>query len=208
VADTRDQLLAAAREVLHKRGIMGATTREIARAAGCADGTLYNHFDSREQLFLALFELALPAWRQALRDLPLRIGDGPLPAIIEDTLVSALAFFRDVVPIFAAVISDPALLEGYRAQLRADGRGPHRAYVALEKYLLAEQRLGRLVAAFDAATAAQQLVAASFFAAFTERFLGEAPTAANDRKWAAAQVKLLIVPALTKPTPPKARKPR
>jgi AcrR family transcriptional regulator len=67
VSDMRDQLLDAARDVLREKGIMGATTREIARAAKCADGTLYNHFRTREELFLALFERTLPMFRSPIR---------------------------------------------------------------------------------------------------------------------------------------------
>jgi AcrR family transcriptional regulator len=188
----RDQLLNAARDVLREKGIMGATTREIARAAGCADGTLYNHFRTREELFLALFERTLPLFREALVELPLRVGQNTVRANLEEVAVAALGFFREVVPIFAAVISDPALNAGYRARLGAQGRGPHRAYAWFEKYLQAEQRMQRIGDEVDPTTTAQQLVAIAFFQAFTERFLDAAPTAAVDRKWAAAHVGALI----------------
>jgi hypothetical protein len=106
--------------------------------------------------------------------------------------VSALRFFREVVPIFAAVFSDPALNAGYRARLAKGGRGPHHAYAGFEKYLQAEQRMNRVGAEVDAATSAQQLVAIAFFQAFTERFLGATPTAAKDKRWASAQVGALL----------------
>jgi AcrR family transcriptional regulator len=188
----REQLLDAARDVLREKGIMGATTREIARAAGCADGTLYNHFRTREDLFLALFERTLPQFRQALAELPLRVGQRNVRSNLEEVLVSGLGFFREVVPIFAAVLSDPALNAGYRARLGAQGRGPHRAYAWFETYLQAEQRINRIGSAVDPTATAQQLVAIAFFQAFTERFLGTTPTAAADRRWVSAQVGALI----------------
>jgi AcrR family transcriptional regulator len=188
----RDQLLDAARDVLRDKGIMGATTREIARAAKCADGTLYNHFRTREELFLALFERTLPMFREALSELPLRVGQSQVRSNLEEVLVSGLGFFREVVPIFTAVVSDPSLNAGYRAKLGETGRGPHRAYAWFEKYLQAEQRMNRIGSAVDPTTTAQQLIAIGFFQAFTERFLGTIPTAAGDRRWAAAQVGALI----------------
>jgi AcrR family transcriptional regulator len=46
----------ATERVIAEVGISGAATREIARAARCAEGTLYVHFDNRFALFAGLFE--------------------------------------------------------------------------------------------------------------------------------------------------------
>lgn len=194
VSDMRDQLLDAARDVLREKGIMGATTREIARAAGCADGTLYNHFRTREELFLALFDRTLPLFKRALSELPLKVGQHQVVDNLEEVLLAGLGFFREVVPIFAAVFSDPALNAGYRARMGAEGRGPHHAYKWFEAYLQAEQRMNRIGRAVDPATSGQQLVAVAFFQAFTERFLGIAPTPAADTAWARAQIAGLLAP--------------
>jgi len=192
VADLREQLLDAARDVLREKGIMGATTREIARAAGVADGTLYNHFRTREELFLALFDRVLPLVKETLSDLPMRVGQGEVAATLADVLVAALGFFRESVPLFASVISDPALNASYRAKMGAQGRGPHKAYAWVEKYLQAEQRMQRVGPEVDASTTAQQLIAIAFFQAFVERFLATTPSAAADKRWASAQVAALL----------------
>ncbi|MGV0026046.1 TetR/AcrR family transcriptional regulator [Phormidesmis priestleyi] len=52
---TRERLLDAAERVIRTKGLAAASTREIAREAGCADGTLYNHFVDRADLFVAVF---------------------------------------------------------------------------------------------------------------------------------------------------------
>lgn len=49
----RDRLLAAAAELLAKRGI-GVSMDEIARTAGVGSGTLYRHFPHKEELLSAL----------------------------------------------------------------------------------------------------------------------------------------------------------
>jgi hypothetical protein len=105
---------------------------------------------------------------------------------------------REVVPIFAAVFSDPDLNRAYRARLGAENRGPHRAYRWFATYLEAEQRIHRVGADADPATAGQQLVAIAFFQAFTERFLGTTPTAAGDKRWVTAQIDALLVGLRTK----------
>jgi AcrR family transcriptional regulator len=188
VSDVREQLLDAAQEILRAKGIMGATTREIARAAKVADGTLYNHFRTREQLFMALFERLLPVIRETLNDLPMRVGHGEVTATLVEVLVASLGFFREVVPLFAAVISDPDLNATYRAEMGAQNRGPHRAYAWIEKYLQAEQRMARIGKAVDPTTTAQQLIAIAFFQAFVERFMAATPSAAADKRWATAQI--------------------
>jgi len=194
VADVRDQLLDAALALLRSKGIKGATTREIARAAKVADGTLYNHFRTREQLFMAVFDRVLPIIKEALSELPMRVGEGDVESTLAEVLLAALGFFREAVPLFAAVISDPDLNAAYRAQMDQQQRGPHRAYAWIEKYLQAEQRMRRVDAKADPTTTAQQLLAIAFFQAFTERFLAATPTAAADKKWAAAQARALVRP--------------
>ena len=192
MADLREQLLDAAQAVLRAKGIMGATTREIARAAKVADGTLYNHFRTREQLFMALFERVLPLIRETLNELPMRVGHGEIDATLVEVLVAALGFFREAVPLFAAVIADPDLNATYRAEMGTQNRGPHRAYAWIEKYLQAEQRMARIGKTVDPTTTAQQLIAIAFFQAFVERFMATTPSAAADKRWATAQVAALL----------------
>ncbi len=48
------QILDAALKVFAKKGFRGATIREIASEAGVAEGTIYNYFQSKEDLLLSL----------------------------------------------------------------------------------------------------------------------------------------------------------
>ncbi|MGB8861857.1 MAG: TetR/AcrR family transcriptional regulator [Ilumatobacteraceae bacterium] len=54
----RNEILAIAAQVIAERGIKGATVRDIGNAAGILSGSLYHHFDSKEQIVL---ELLLPS---------------------------------------------------------------------------------------------------------------------------------------------------
>lgn len=47
---TRRQLLQAAISVYMARGVAGATIQEIARVAGVANGTVYNHFETLDEI--------------------------------------------------------------------------------------------------------------------------------------------------------------
>jgi AcrR family transcriptional regulator len=52
---TRARLLRAGLELLVARGYLGATARDIARAAGVTEVTMYRHFRSKDELFVESF---------------------------------------------------------------------------------------------------------------------------------------------------------
>jgi AcrR family transcriptional regulator len=64
----RAQILEAALECFATRGYHTATMDDLARASGLSKGSLYWHFSSKEQVFLALFdhwvEPIFEAWSQ------------------------------------------------------------------------------------------------------------------------------------------------
>jgi len=55
-ASTRASLLEAAARVYARRGFSGATLNEVAAEAGFTKGAVYDHFGSKENLLLALWE--------------------------------------------------------------------------------------------------------------------------------------------------------
>jgi len=52
--ETRDRIIAAARDVIARKGKRGATTREIADIAGVNEATLFRHFGNKEALMVAV----------------------------------------------------------------------------------------------------------------------------------------------------------
>jgi AcrR family transcriptional regulator len=55
-AETRDALIAAARELFGRQGYPATSTEEIVDRAGVTKGALYHHFSDKEGLFRAVFE--------------------------------------------------------------------------------------------------------------------------------------------------------
>jgi AcrR family transcriptional regulator len=51
---TRERILEAARRLFREQGFEAATTRDLARAAGIAAGTLFNYFPTKEAVILEL----------------------------------------------------------------------------------------------------------------------------------------------------------
>jgi AcrR family transcriptional regulator len=64
---TRDRLARAALELFTARGFHGTTTPLIAARAGVAEGTIYRHFPSKEDLLNEVFRAAVRALAEAFR---------------------------------------------------------------------------------------------------------------------------------------------
>ncbi|GAB1538588.1 TetR/AcrR family transcriptional regulator [Scytonema sp. NUACC21] len=65
-AQTRDRILQAARRLFASQGFDGTTTRDLAQAAGVAEGTLFRHFSNKKAI---LVEVATSGWVEILTDL-------------------------------------------------------------------------------------------------------------------------------------------
>ncbi len=51
---TREKILAAAAQIFAEQGYPGTTIAQIAKAAGVSEGSIYEHFNGKEDLFLAI----------------------------------------------------------------------------------------------------------------------------------------------------------
>src|SRR5215210_1575315 len=56
VSARREQILEAATRVFAEKGFRRATTREVAREAGVSEGTIYNYFEDKDALLMAILD--------------------------------------------------------------------------------------------------------------------------------------------------------
>ena len=63
---TRTRILQAAQRLFARQGFDGTTTRDLANAAGVAEGTLFRHFSNKKAI---LIEVATLGWVELLTDL-------------------------------------------------------------------------------------------------------------------------------------------
>jgi AcrR family transcriptional regulator len=85
----RQHILDAAIRVFDARGFRGATIRDIATEAGVSDGTVYNVFENKEALLLAILEPLLSASKPAVSP---PIGAPPTdahPEVLLQTMIGA-----------------------------------------------------------------------------------------------------------------------
>ncbi len=64
--ETKTRILKAAQHLFARYGYDGTTTRDLAQAAGVAEGTLFRHFSNKKSI---LVELATEGWVELLTDL-------------------------------------------------------------------------------------------------------------------------------------------
>jgi AcrR family transcriptional regulator len=117
--ETRERILAAARRIFREDGFEAATTRDIAREAAIAAGTLFNYFPSKEAIALAL---VLDALERATAAHEKRAGG--FRTLEEDLFALAAGTLRELRPLSVLV---PAALDacppgGAASHLEAAGR--------------------------------------------------------------------------------------
>jgi AcrR family transcriptional regulator len=74
-AEKRASILDAAEAVFLEDGFSGASMASIATRGGCSKGTLYNYFQSKDELFLACVARACAEFQQGMATLTSRSGD-------------------------------------------------------------------------------------------------------------------------------------
>lgn len=77
---TRDRLVRAALELFTTQGYHASTTPEIAHKAGVAEGTIYRHFASKEQLLNEIYRAGLRLFVTIVKETPATL---PVPERLE-----------------------------------------------------------------------------------------------------------------------------
>jgi len=157
---TRDAILDGALEVMRTRGLAHATTKEIARAAGFSEATLYKLFADKTDLFICVLAERLPVVGVVSRDLTSLVRKGTVAANLTMMVAEIESFYEASLPIVMSLFSDVDLLARHREAVRARGAGPEIIVRRVTEYLRAEQAAGRVSSAASANGAAAALVGA------------------------------------------------
>jgi len=171
--ETRREILRAADTLIRRRGLARVTTREIAREAGCADGTLYKHFGTKEDLFLAVIFDALPQFDALLR--PGAANESNVAERLNQIATAALRFFEQVLPHGVALLADSQLLSRHRERLTNKSSGPQILYSKVAAYIEAEQSRGHLNPVVQPSGAAALILGPCFQWVLTRMINGTGP---------------------------------
>jgi AcrR family transcriptional regulator len=133
-----ERLLEVAREVFLELGFR-ATTAEVAKRAGVAEGTIFHRFNSKEQLFRSAMNFDPEEVLAFVESLPGLAGSSPARDILIGFAEQFMRFGRVALPVMMMSWSNPD------AEL-CDVRGARyrRVLLAVSGYFHAEMRGGRL----------------------------------------------------------------
>lgn len=189
---TRDRILDGAAEVMRTRGLAHTTTKEIARAAGYSEATLYKLFTDKVELFLCVLTERLPSIGLVRDELSARVGNNTVEGTLREAVEQILAFYTASFPMSASVFADADLLARHRDGVLSRGAGPAKVNQAVADYLRAEQRAGRVGPRARPDAIASALVGACFQRAFLQAFTGESPTEEQQRRFTADLLATLL----------------
>ncbi len=173
-ASLREHLIATAARLIDERGSAGLSVRDIAREAQVADGALYNYFEDKDDLLAqALLAHVATVLGQASDLLP-PPGTATVAENLAQFVERGIAVLVRVIPAFAGLLSQPGALRRFHDLVGGDAAfegAPDAASSVAEaegrglpdillRYLLAEQRLGRIDPGADVAAASILLVGA------------------------------------------------
>ncbi|MEU5108807.1 MULTISPECIES: TetR family transcriptional regulator [unclassified Streptomyces] len=170
---TPERLLDAAEKLMRTTGLANATTKAIAREAGCSEAALYKHFANKEELFVRVLTERSPNAGPLLAALTGDPGERTVEERLAEIARHASLFYADAMPMAASLFAEPALLNRHRDGIQQIGRGPHMVLEALTGHLRRERERGRIRADADPRAAAALLLGACFQRAFFLHFSGE-----------------------------------
>lgn len=187
---TREYILEAAERMLQTKGLARLTDKDIAEAAGCAKGTLYNHFGAKETLILAAIQENLPDLLAVVEDA--RIGEHSIEENVQEIARTAIRYYRKLVPLTVALFADMDLLAHFRLWLQEQQRGPLKIYERVARYVVAEQRLGRLNPEIEPFAFATLLIGTCYQYVFLQYFQGHDPFPLPEEQFVANIVHTLL----------------
>jgi AcrR family transcriptional regulator len=177
--DKRARLLEAARLVMAERGVAGCTTKEIAKAAGVAEGTIYNQFRDKADLYLSVAADLIP---ELLRRLPEQNGKKPPRAQLIKVANETIAAMDALIPLLSGIIAEPELRAGARERWsgkRSAGRTPF----GLTEYFRLAQAAGTIGDRVDAPVLARLFLGAIFHHSFMRLLLDESNFELSGRRF-------------------------
>src|SRR5689334_4701322 len=102
---------------MRTRGLARATTKEIARAAGYSEATLYKHFRDKAELFIDVLRERLPSLLPLLQEMTARAGEGTLRANLVELARSAVLFYQESMVMNVSIFAEPRLLAAHRTAI-------------------------------------------------------------------------------------------
>jgi AcrR family transcriptional regulator len=140
---SREEILEAARRVLLRRGVAGATLDAVAKEVGVSKAALYYYFPSKDALFFELVFGSMERHANAVHDAVERAVDGgdALRAIVRETVRAFAPQLDDFrIAFLAAQVAGPGAVQAEAGQLERIRPLNDRMFAGAAKKLAGERR--------------------------------------------------------------------
>lgn len=203
---SREQLLGIARDVFLELGIR-ATTAEVAKRAGVAEGTLFHRFPSKEELFREAMRFDPEDVLAFMEALPKRAGKGDLRATLIEFCEGFVDFARVALPVMMMSWSNP------ESELCSDrggerGRRQRRVIGAVSSFFQAEMDGGRMRSTAPPEVFARMMLGSIHQFCMGEMFAGTQPGRLRASEFVRGVVDVLLAAADADSRPATARSKR
>jgi TetR/AcrR family transcriptional regulator, fatty acid metabolism regulator protein len=142
VQERQQQILQAAAQVFAEKGFDGATIRDIARAAGVSEGSIYLYFKNKQDLLVHLprqfMQPPVDALRSAIADSDTPPSPEELLQFVAKNIVHVVTHNRELMRVLFTSL--PMMDEETRSTYMREG--PAYAVETIEKYIRAQQAAG------------------------------------------------------------------
>lgn len=173
-------------------GLSAVTTQSVARAAGMAEGTIYRHFGSRDELVESAIRERFPRdFEKIARELADRAGEGDVVTNLRDFIAAVMPLYKVIAPTVGMLAAHPSLATKHYEMLSTHGRCPRYYQSLVETYFTAEQQLGRVRRDIDPKAAAGLVLGICFHRALLVQLFGEDPNGLADTEMPAAVAAVL-----------------
>ncbi len=190
--DKRVRLLEATRRVMAERGVAGCTTKEIAKAAGVAQGTIYNQFHDKADLYLSVASELIPEF---LRRSPEQPGRRAPRSLLIKVANETIAAMDELVPLLCGIVGEPELRAGAHERWAEKRRTNGTSFSGLTDYFTAEQAAGTIGDQVDPAVLARMFVGTVFHHAFMRLLAGESNMELTGRRFVESLVDAVLAAA-------------
>ena len=116
-SETRDRILKAALKLFARRGYDGTTTKELAEAAGVAEGTLFRHFETKKAI---LVQVATDGWIEILTDLLTELSEMGSYKAVAQVMKRRMVHLQDNADLMRVCFMEVQFHEDLRDRIQTD----------------------------------------------------------------------------------------
>lgn len=169
----REAILQTTLALISELGVARLTTKEIARAGGFSEASIYYHFADKAALLEGvILDGVLAPFQEFAAGFVQRAPDEPLDEALLEFTAALTAFWERILPLLSAVHSDAELRRRFRRRVNKLDLGPHRGVRLVGGLLATRQESGEIRADVDSQAVAMLICSTCYLTGYQRHMLG------------------------------------